>query len=59
MVMRRMSTLDCFHDITIYVLSFGFLEQSVCQEPISVLINIYAPGLVLFECSVGSNTNNA
>ena len=36
-----------------------FVEQPVCHEPISVLINIYAPGLVLVEQSVGSNTNNA
>ena len=52
----RMGALDCLHDLTIYVLCFVFVEQSVCCEPISVL---YAPGLVLVEHSVGSNTNNA
>ena len=57
--MRRMGALDCLHDVTIYALCFVFVEQSVCHEPISVLINIYAPGLVLVEHSVGSNINNA
>ena len=54
-----MGALDCLHDVTIYALCFVFVEQSVCHEPISVLINIYALGLVLVEHSVGSNTNNA
>ena len=35
------------------------VEHSVCHEPISVFINVYAPCLVLVEHSVGSNTNNA
>ena len=55
----RMGALDFLHDLTIYVLCFVFVEQSVFHEPISVLINIYAPGLVLVEHSAGSNTNIA
>ena len=42
--MRKMSVLDCLHDITIcvyYALCFMLVEHSVCHEPISVLINIY------------------
>ena len=57
--MRRMGALECLHNFTVYALCFVFVEQSVCHEPIAVLINIYASGLVLVEDSVGSNTNNA
>ena len=54
-----MGGLDCLHDVTIHAPCFVFVDQSVCHEPISVLINIYAPGLVLVEHCVGSNTDNA
>ena len=43
-VMRRMGALDCLHDVTIYLyyaLCFMLVEQSVCHEPISVLINVF------------------
>ena len=42
-VMRRMGTLDCLHDGTIYLyyaLCFMLVEHSACHEPISVLINV-------------------
>ena len=35
---------DCLHDVTMYLyyaLCFLLVEHSVCNEPISVLINIY------------------
>ena len=40
-------------------LCFVYIEHSVCHEPISVSINIYAPSPLLVEHSVGSYTNNA
>ena len=35
-----------------YALCFEHVEHCVCHEPISVLINIYAPSLMLVEHSV-------
>ena len=35
-----------------YALCFEHVEHCVCHEPISVLINIYAPSLMLVELSV-------
>ena len=42
-MLRRMGTLDCLHDVTIYLyyaLCFMLVEHSVFHEPISVLINV-------------------
>ena len=43
-MMRRVGALDCLHDVTIYLyyaLCFMLVEHSVCNEAISVLINVY------------------
>ena len=42
-----------------YAPCFSLFDQSVCHEPISVLINVIKPSRVLVEHSVGSNTNKA